>query len=35
LADRDMPLAESEKARLEVIQRADRALRQKNAKTKH
>jgi hypothetical protein len=29
LADGNIPLAETEKVRLEVIQRADRALRQK------
>ena len=29
VADRNMPLAEDEKLRLEVLQRSDRALRQK------
>ena len=32
LAQGDIPKADEEKARLEVIQRADRALRQKNKK---
>jgi hypothetical protein len=35
LADRNIPLADSEKVRLEVIQRADRTLRQKNSKSHH
>ena len=35
LAENDLPKAESEKLRLEVLQRADRALRQKNAHSHH
>ena len=35
VADRNMPLAEDEKLRLEVLQRSDRALRQRYNKGKH
>ncbi len=35
LADRNTTLAEHEKLRLEVLQRADRALRQKFNKSSH
>jgi hypothetical protein len=36
LADKNMPLAEEEKLRLEVLQRSDRALRNKfNKNNKH